>query len=79
MKKFVLVAFAASAILAACEQQGPLEEAGEDMDDAIGTEEQTPAEEAWDDTTDQVEEAVEESEEAWEEATDDNPEDGAPH
>ncbi|MGY6661736.1 MAG: hypothetical protein ACXIVO_05400 [Glycocaulis sp.] len=78
MKKFVLAAFAASAILAACEQQGPAEEAGEAIDEALGTQEQNPVEEAWDDTTDQVEEWAEETEEAWEEATEENPEDGAP-
>lgn len=78
MKKFVLAAFAASAILAACEQQGPMEEAGEELDEAIGTDQQNPAEQAWDDTTDQVEEWAEETEEAWEEATEESPEGGAP-
>ncbi|HCY55200.1 MAG TPA: hypothetical protein DF715_06640 [Oceanicaulis sp.] len=68
MKKIVLAAFAASAILAACEQQGPAEEAGEEIDEAVGTEEQNPAEEAWEDTTDAAEDAWDATTDAAEDA-----------
>lgn len=79
MKKFVLAAFAASAILAACEQQGPAEEAGEEIDEAVGTEEESSAEEtmdsmgeaaddAWDATTDAAEDAGNQMEEWADEA-----------
>lgn len=89
MKKFVLAAFAASAILAACEEQGPMEEAGEELDEAISTDQESPAEEAWDDatdaaedawdaTTDAAEDAGDQVEEWADEATEENPEDGAP-
>ncbi|MGP1274763.1 MAG: hypothetical protein ACQRW7_05020 [Caulobacterales bacterium] len=70
MKKFVLAAFAASAILAACEQQGPAEEAGEEIDEALGAEEQSQVEEAMEDAGEAAEEAWEDTQEAAEDAGD---------
>lgn len=61
--KMTILVFAASLLLGACENQGPLEEAGENADEAIEQASEN-VEDAVDEASNSIEDACEEAKEA---------------